>query len=66
MSRNAPLEIRVQSDNEKVLEFARQAIQGIWPLAFISEIAQNTHNPKLGWYRAYLTVSMPVPEEEED
>jgi len=66
MSRNARLEIRLQSDDEILLEIVKEQLEEIWPFAFSGEIAQNDRNPKLGWFRVYLNLSLPVSEQEED
>ena len=65
MSKKGNLEIRVLSDNEKLLESVKDELQERWPFAFASEISQNERNPKLGWFRLYLNLSLPIPEEVE-
>lgn len=65
MSKKANLEIRILSDNKRLLESVKDRLQEIWPFAFASNISQNERNPNMGWFRLYLNLSLPAPEEGE-
>lgn len=61
----AKLEIRIETDDRILLDVVRDQLEVIWPFAFSSEITQNERTPRLGWFRLYLNLSLPVPEEED-
>ena len=61
----AKLEIRVETDDRIILNVVRDQLEEIWPFAFSSEITQNERNPRMDWFRLYLTLSLPIPKEDD-
>ena len=65
-NRMAKLEIRVEASDELLLEMVQKELENLWPFAFSSEITQNKREPRVGWFRCYLNLSLPIPEGGND